>query len=151
VTSCIVDSAAIYIMVVKFKNTIWPPPPQLLLHRRAALSSNSNGTWSVNSRENSKSSLYCEMSVTGPNLWLTTHWAKPRAYNTLGQTYGLQHTGPNLGLTTHWAKPMAYNTLGQTYGLQHTGPNLCITPHWGKPMAYNTLGVFCKRQDERLQ
>jgi hypothetical protein len=37
-------SAAIYIMVVKFRNTIWPPPPQLSLHRRAALSSNSNGT-----------------------------------------------------------------------------------------------------------
>jgi hypothetical protein len=31
-------------MVVKFRNTIWPPPPQLFLHRRAALSSNSNGT-----------------------------------------------------------------------------------------------------------
>jgi hypothetical protein len=24
-------------MVVKFRNTIWPPPPQLSLHRRAAL------------------------------------------------------------------------------------------------------------------
>jgi hypothetical protein len=44
VTSCIVDSAALYIMVVKFINTIWPPPPQLSLHRRAALLSNSNGT-----------------------------------------------------------------------------------------------------------
>jgi hypothetical protein len=31
-------------MVVKFRNTTWPPPPQLSLHRRAALSSNSNGT-----------------------------------------------------------------------------------------------------------
>jgi hypothetical protein len=48
VKSCIVDSAAIYIMVVKFRNTIWPPKPQLSLHRRAALSSNSNGTRSVN-------------------------------------------------------------------------------------------------------
>jgi hypothetical protein len=37
-------STAIYIMVVKFRNTIWPPPPQLSLHRRAALSSYSNGT-----------------------------------------------------------------------------------------------------------
>jgi hypothetical protein len=63
VTSCIDDSAAIYIMVVKFRNTIWPPPPQLSFHRRAALSSNSNGTWSVYSRENPKRSLYCEMSV----------------------------------------------------------------------------------------
>jgi hypothetical protein len=63
VTSCIVDSAAIYIMVVKFRNTIWSPPPQLSLHRRAALSSNSNGTRSVYSRENTKSSLYCEMSM----------------------------------------------------------------------------------------
>jgi hypothetical protein len=51
-----------YIMVVKFRNTIGPPPPQLSLHRRAALSSNSNGTRSVYSRENPKSSLYCEMS-----------------------------------------------------------------------------------------
>jgi hypothetical protein len=30
VTSCIGDSAAIYIMVVKFRNTIFPPPPQLV-------------------------------------------------------------------------------------------------------------------------
>jgi hypothetical protein len=44
VTSCIVNSAAIYIMVVKFRNTIWPPPSQLSLHRRAALSSSWNGT-----------------------------------------------------------------------------------------------------------
>jgi hypothetical protein len=36
VTSCIVDSAAIYIMVVKFRNTICPPPLQLSLSRRAA-------------------------------------------------------------------------------------------------------------------
>jgi hypothetical protein len=26
---CRLDSAAIYIMVVKFRNTFWPPPPQL--------------------------------------------------------------------------------------------------------------------------
>jgi hypothetical protein len=63
VTSCIVDSAAIYIMVVKFRNTICPPPPQISLHRRAALSSNSNGTRSVYNRKNPKSSLYCEMSM----------------------------------------------------------------------------------------
>jgi hypothetical protein len=63
VTSCIIDSAAIYIMVVKFRNTICPPPLQLSLHRRAALSSNSNGTRSVYSRENPKRSVYCEMSV----------------------------------------------------------------------------------------
>jgi hypothetical protein len=54
VTSCIVDSAVIYIMVVKFRNTICPPPPQLSLHRRAALSSNSNGTQYVYSRKNPK-------------------------------------------------------------------------------------------------
>jgi hypothetical protein len=60
--SCIVDSAAIYIMVAKFRNTSWPPPPQLSLYR-AALSSNSNRTRSVYSRENPKRSLYCEMSV----------------------------------------------------------------------------------------
>jgi hypothetical protein len=67
VTSCIVDSAATYIMVVKFINTIWPPPPQLSLHRRAALSSNSNGTRSVYSRENPKSSLYCRFSIFVPS------------------------------------------------------------------------------------
>jgi hypothetical protein len=63
VASCIVDIGAIYIIVVKFRNTIWPPPPQLSLHRRAALSSNSNGKGAVYSRENPKSSLYCEMSM----------------------------------------------------------------------------------------
>jgi hypothetical protein len=71
VTSCIVDTAAIYIMVVKFRNTIWPPPPQLSLHRRAVLSSNSNGTRSVYSRENPKRSLYCDMSVIQP--WCRIH------------------------------------------------------------------------------
>jgi hypothetical protein len=58
VTSCVVDNAATYIMVVKFRNTIWPPPPQLSLQWRAALSSNSNGSRSVYSKENPKSSLY---------------------------------------------------------------------------------------------
>jgi hypothetical protein len=57
--SCIVNSAAIYIMVVKFINTTCPPQPQLSLHRRAALSSYSNWT----RREDPKRSLYCEMSV----------------------------------------------------------------------------------------
>jgi hypothetical protein len=63
VTSCIVDSAAIYIMMVKFGNNICPPPPQLSLHWRAVLSSNSSGTQSVYSRKKPKSSLYCEMSI----------------------------------------------------------------------------------------
>jgi hypothetical protein len=57
VTSCIVDSAAIHIMVVKFRKTICPPPLQLLLHRRASLSTNSNGTQSVYSRNHPKNSL----------------------------------------------------------------------------------------------
>jgi hypothetical protein len=34
----------------KFRNTICPPPPQLSLHRRAALSSNSNGTQHIAER-----------------------------------------------------------------------------------------------------
>jgi hypothetical protein len=55
--------------VGKFRNTICPPPPQLSLHRRAALSSNSNGTRSVQSRMNTKSNLYCELSMDEP-LWL---------------------------------------------------------------------------------
>jgi hypothetical protein len=63
VMSCIVDSATIYIMVVKFGHTIFPPPPQLSLHTRAALTSNSNGTRSVYNRNNPKSSLYCEVSM----------------------------------------------------------------------------------------
>jgi hypothetical protein len=67
-SSCLVDSAAIYIMVVKFRTTIGPPPPQLSLHRRAALSSNSNGTRSVYSRKNPKSSLYCDMSMQMPHV-----------------------------------------------------------------------------------
>jgi hypothetical protein len=41
-----------------------PPPPQLSLHRRAALLSNSNGTRSGYSRENPKSSLYCDIPVS---------------------------------------------------------------------------------------
>jgi hypothetical protein len=57
VTSCIVDSAVIDIMVVEFRNIICLPPPQLSLHRRAALSCNSNGTRSVYSRKNPKSSI----------------------------------------------------------------------------------------------
>jgi hypothetical protein len=61
VTSCIVDSAVIYIMVAKFRNTICPPPPQLSLHRRAALPSNSNGTRSVYSRKNQF--IYCDLSM----------------------------------------------------------------------------------------
>jgi hypothetical protein len=50
-------------MVVTFRNAICPSPPQLSLHTRAALSSNSNGTWSVYNRKNPKSSLYFEMSM----------------------------------------------------------------------------------------
>jgi hypothetical protein len=50
----IVDSAAIYIIVVKFINNIFPLPLQLSLHRRAALSSNPNGTRSVYSRKKPK-------------------------------------------------------------------------------------------------
>jgi hypothetical protein len=50
-------------MVVKFINTIWPPPPQLFLHRRAALSSNSNGTRSYVAERTQNGSLYYEMSV----------------------------------------------------------------------------------------
>jgi hypothetical protein len=84
VTSCIVDSAAIYIMVVKFRNTIWPPSPQLSLHRRATLSSYSNGTRSVHSRVNPKRSLYCEMSVNVPNCvagsFLRVHLAAGRVF-----------------------------------------------------------------------
>jgi hypothetical protein len=55
--SCIIDSAAIYIMVVKFRNTTWPPPLQLSLHRRAALSSYSNGTRSYIS-ERTQNAVY---------------------------------------------------------------------------------------------
>jgi hypothetical protein len=62
-------SAAIYIMVVKFENTICPPPPQLSLHRRAALSSNSNRTRSVYDRQNPKTSLQYIVRC----LWLITN------------------------------------------------------------------------------
>jgi hypothetical protein len=44
VLACTVDSALIYIMMVKDRNTICPSPLQLLLHRRVALSTNSKGT-----------------------------------------------------------------------------------------------------------
>jgi hypothetical protein len=42
-----IDSALIYIMVARIRNAIWPPPPQFFLHRRAALTTNSNGTQSA--------------------------------------------------------------------------------------------------------
>jgi hypothetical protein len=71
-------------MVVNFRNIIWPLPPQLPRHRRAALSSNSNGTRAVYtySRENPNSSLYCEMSVEEgeegglPDLVISIHRQK---------------------------------------------------------------------------
>jgi hypothetical protein len=69
VTSCIVDSTAIYIMVVKFRNTIWPPPPQLSLHRRAALSRNSNGTRSYIA-ERTQNAVYivrCRLGMLNPS------------------------------------------------------------------------------------
>jgi hypothetical protein len=65
VTSYIIDSAAIFIMVIKFRNTICPPPPQLSLHRRAAISSNSNGTWSVYSRKYPKAVYIVSVSGIG--------------------------------------------------------------------------------------
>jgi hypothetical protein len=60
---CIVDNAAIYIMVVKFRNTTWPPPPQFSLHRRAALSSHSYGTRSYIADRTKTQSIYYKMSV----------------------------------------------------------------------------------------
>jgi hypothetical protein len=51
-------SAATYIMVVNFGNTIWSPPPQLSLHMRAALSNNSNGTRSVYIAERTQKAVY---------------------------------------------------------------------------------------------
>jgi hypothetical protein len=60
-----------------------PPPPQFSLHKRAALSSNSNGTRSVYSRENPKQSLYCEMSVTRTHSTCTsTYSTVPIQYST---------------------------------------------------------------------
>jgi hypothetical protein len=65
-------------MVGKFRNTVLPPSPQLSLHRRAALSS--NRTWSVYSRKNPKSSLYCEVSLSSSSwsnrgqIQLLTDW-----------------------------------------------------------------------------
>jgi hypothetical protein len=77
VTSCIVDSAAIYIMVVKFRNNICPPQPQLSLHRRAALSSDSNGTTRSYIAERTQTAVYIVRclwisgaSVKGDCPWL---------------------------------------------------------------------------------
>jgi hypothetical protein len=80
VTACIGDSATIYIMVVNFRNSICPRPPQLSLHRRAALSSISNGTRSVYSRKNPKSSLYC-VYVYGVSIYSTS--VEPSVQNDL--------------------------------------------------------------------
>jgi hypothetical protein len=48
----------IYIMLVKIWNTIWPPPPQISLHRRAALTTNSNGTQAAQKGGRSRSSSH---------------------------------------------------------------------------------------------
>jgi hypothetical protein len=61
-------SAAIYIMVVKFRNTICPPPPQLSLHTRAALSSNSNGTRSVYRTQKAVYIVRCLWTGPGPEV-----------------------------------------------------------------------------------
>jgi hypothetical protein len=60
-------------MVVKFRNTICPPPPQHSLHRRAALSSNSNGTRSVYKRKNPKA-VYIVICLCY-NCMLSTRYA----------------------------------------------------------------------------
>jgi hypothetical protein len=51
-------------MVVKFRNTICPPQPQLSLHRRAALSSDSNGTRSYIA-ERTQSAVYIVRCLWG--------------------------------------------------------------------------------------
>jgi hypothetical protein len=82
VTSCIVDSAAIYIMVVKFRNTTCPPQPQLSLHRRVALSSYSNGTRSYTA-ERTQSAVYIvsclwlqSTSALDCLNWVTEHYTR---------------------------------------------------------------------------
>jgi hypothetical protein len=75
VTPCIVDSAAIYIMVVKFRNTIWPPLPQLTLHRR----SNSNRTRSYIA-ESTQNAVYIVRCL----------WGEPESW-----PYSNQLSGPN--------------------------------------------------------
>jgi hypothetical protein len=57
-----------------------PPPPLLSLHRRAALSSISNGTQSVYSRKNPKSSLYCELAVLNPCSLCSVKWTLSRDF-----------------------------------------------------------------------
>jgi hypothetical protein len=47
VISCTINSALLYIMVARNRNTIWLSPAQLSLHRRAALTTNSNRTQSA--------------------------------------------------------------------------------------------------------
>jgi hypothetical protein len=66
---CIVDSGATYIMVVKFRNTIWPPPPQLSLtigELRCQASQTEHGPYIVPKR-----SLYCEISKYRGGRFLT--------------------------------------------------------------------------------
>jgi hypothetical protein len=112
VTSCIVDSAAIYIRVVKFRNTIFPPPLQLSLHTRAALSSNSNGTRSVYNIKTQKSSLYCEMSMHWMRIrnrmwWYTwtpgreSCWGSPGDRSWCPPAHRCTSAGPAPAHTTH--------------------------------------------------
>jgi hypothetical protein len=54
---CTIDSALLYTMVARNRNTIWPSPPQHSLHRRAALITNSNGTQSAGGLDTSLMSM----------------------------------------------------------------------------------------------
>jgi hypothetical protein len=84
VTSCIVDSAAIYIMVVKFRNTICPPSPQLSLHRRSALASDSNGTRSYIA-ERTQSVVYivrCLWDTVGFNFFFANTASETTVHRT---------------------------------------------------------------------
>jgi hypothetical protein len=78
-----------YIMVVKFRNSICPPPPQLSLHRRAALSSSSNGTRSVYSKEPQKA-VYIVRCLWWVHVWTAAYvsrWADRCTFHTHSSTY----------------------------------------------------------------
>jgi hypothetical protein len=111
-------------MVVKFINTICPPQPQLSLHRRAALSSNSNGTRSYIAGR-TQSAVYvvrCLWPLPPPNIYC------PEAENNKWFTYQpvialLKSRGEKGGFNDQFSKSniivIAWKILCQFKGIRN--------------------------------
>jgi hypothetical protein len=106
-----------------------PPPPQLSLHRRAALSSNSNGTLSVYSREPKKQSILWDVYMD-----LRRHLYKYVQIRRLSQTIVFRYRASILILWITYSPPSQHinscSSLHRRNGARTLGgkPSLII---WG--------------------